>query len=322
MSSLQTSGVIAEVTRLTKEVTRFRLRAADASMLPAFSAGAHVLVGIGPGVVRAYSLCGDPADLAHYDIAVKREDLGRGGSLALHEQGHVGMSLQISEPHNLFGLAEHAPHHVLLGGGIGLTPLLSMAHELHRRHAQFTFATFARSPEHLPFSALLEQAPWAYRTLRHFDDGAHLCVSDLIAGMPSGTHVYCCGPDGFMRAMRASCGSIPGSQWHQESFGASTEAAALSTVPIAPLASGAELHLSASNRRVALQPGQTLLEALREHNFVIDSACEQGICGSCVARYHDGIPIHRDECLDDEQRAEYVALCVAGCASPSLVLEL
>jgi vanillate O-demethylase ferredoxin subunit len=329
MSSLEIDVVVATTAALTKEITHFRLSRADALPLPAFSAGAHVLVGLGPGMVRAYSLCGDPADTTHYEIAVKREEAGRGGSTALHRLATAGAPLRISAPRNLFALVPDAPHYLLLGGGIGLTPLLAMAHTLHRQQASFTFASFTRTPADLPFAHQLAHAPWAHRTLRHFDDGASLSVPDLLTGLPAGIHVYCCGPDGFMRHMRTVCASLPASQWHQESFGGAESAAlSLSLDHATPLekighaAASTELHLSESNRRIALLAGETLLEALRANHIHIDSACEQGICGSCVVRYRDGTPIHRDDCLSEAQRTEYVALCVSACASPTLVLEL
>jgi vanillate O-demethylase ferredoxin subunit len=316
MSSLSIEVVVMQAIALTQDVTQFRLRRLDGASLPAFSAGAHVLISVVPGISRAYSLCGDPAETGHYDIAVKREDHGRGGSRALHALAHSGSRLAISEPRNQFALEPDAPHHLLIGGGIGITPLIAMAYQLHRKNAAFSFASFSRSLAHLPFADLLEQGPWKQRVAFHFDNSVHLSLEEMVAALPPGTHVYCCGPTGFMANARQACAAIPDTQWHEERFSAAS-------VKLGSLQSErAELFLAQSNQRIGVTPGQTLLDALREGGVAVDSACEQGVCGSCVVAYSDGQPIHGDECLSDDERAQYVAVCRAGCGSSTLTLQL
>lgn len=308
---------VAQATPLTSEVTRYDLRSTDGQRLPSFEAGAHILVDIEPGLTRAYSLCGNPADTQHYTIAVKREEAGRGGSLRLTARARQGTRLQISAPRNLFSLAEEAPHHLLIGGGIGLTPLVAMAHALHDRNAPFTLIACCRSAEHLPFADLLENGPWkAHVHLRYDDDTPVSELGTILNELPTGTHAYCCGPEGFMQAMHVACGNIPGMTWHQESFGAEASApAATSEMPI-------RLFLARSGVNFEVPAGTTLLDALRERGIQVDSACEQGVCGSCVVRYLEGQPIHGDTCLTDDERKEYVALCSARCASDSLTLDI
>src|SRR5690606_19768594 len=132
----------------------------DGLPLPVCEAGAHLDVYLPGGIVRSYSLCGDPARTAEsYEIAVKREDTGRGGSLAMHEGVRAGDTLRIGEPRNQFRLEPKASHHLLMGGGIGVTPLVAMAHALHARSASFTLAVFARSEQHLALSEVLKNAP-------------------------------------------------------------------------------------------------------------------------------------------------------------------
>ena len=316
MPNLSIEAVVTRTIALTQDVTLFRLRRLDDAPLPAFSAGAHVLVGVAPGISRAYSLCGDPAETGYYDIAVKREDHGRGGSRALHALAQSGSRLKISEPRNQFALEPDAPHHLLIGGGIGITPLIAMAYQLDRANAAFSFASFSRGVAHLPFADLLKQAPWKQRMAFHFDDGEHLALEDMVAALPPGTHAYCCGPAGFMASARQACVAIPDTQWHEERFGAAGgELGALRS-------ERAELFLAQSKQRIGVAPGQTLLDALREGGVTVDSACEQGVCGSCVVAYSDGQPIHGDECLSDDERAQYVAVCRAGCGSSTLTLQL
>src|SRR5438445_1637946 len=143
---------------LTAEIVQIFLRRSDGAALPAFEAGAHVRITVAPDLARAYSLCGDPADTDEYVIAVKREPAGRGGSQAMHARARPGATFSISPPRNLFGLADHAPHHLLIAGGIGITPLVAMAHALHRRRQAFALLAFSRTRALLPFSELLHTA--------------------------------------------------------------------------------------------------------------------------------------------------------------------
>lgn len=311
--------VIVDIAELTADITWYRLQPAAGGPLPAFDAGAHVVVDIAPQLSRAYSLCSDPAQTAFYEIAVKREALGRGGSLTLHRQAAIGGHLRIGHPRNLFRLADGAAHHLLIGGGIGCTPLISMAHALHRQGASFSFWHFHRGPLPAPFTRLFQDTPWHERVIHCADQGMPPDLAELastIAARQADTHLYCCGPAGFMRAVRACCPDLPSSDWHEESFGAST------AVPAPEASTAFTLYLARSQREIAVAPGQTMLDALRKHGVAIDTACEQGICGSCVVQYRDGQPVHHDECMSAEERQEYVAVCCAGCSSTALSLEL
>lgn len=310
--------VATRVLTLTADVVLICLRRPDGSALPHFQAGAHVLLTVTPGVTRAYSLCGDPADNSEYVIAVRRESAGRGGSQALHERAIVGTTFSISAPRNHFPLVAGAQHHLLIAGGIGITPLVAMAHSLHRDGAPFFLMAFSRSRSQLPFAELLRDGPWSARVATYFDDEPSVDLAAAIGAAPIGTHVYCCGPDGFMRQMREACAAIPESAWHQESFGASTQS---TQKPVGESAAGT-VFLARSDRHIAVPAGSTLLDALHSAGVVVDSACAQGICGSCVVGYRDGKPEHGDACLSDEERKEYVALCSATCASATLTLEL
>ncbi|EEE07353.1 TPA: oxidoreductase [Burkholderia multivorans] len=310
--------VVTEATSLTGEIRLLRLCADNGVPLPAFEPGAHVMVEAAPGVTRAYSLCSDPADRSHYDIAVKLEVQGRGGSRALHALT-AGARLVIGAPRNLFALAPSATHHLLIGGGIGATPLVAMAHQLARDGAPFTFVQFSRSDAHLPFARLLREGPWHSQVALHFDDVQTIDLARLSAALPPGTHAYCCGPSAFVRWARAQCANVGDAQWHEERFSAdaSDDARADAESPAA-----IRLILARSAKQITMQRGQTLLDALRGHGVSVDTACEQGVCGSCVVEYSDGEPVHGDACLDATERERYVALCCGGCCSESLTLQL
>lgn len=315
--------VVREVTDLTPEIRAYRLAAEDGGPLPSWEAGAHLAFKLDDGLARAYSLCGDPDHGGCYDIAVKREDLGRGGSLAMHRRAGPGARLRASLPRNHFALASDAGCHLLLGGGIGVTPLLAMARVLHRAGQRFQLAVFCRSEQHLPLPADWREQPWAGAVRLHFDAPEapqKLDLSALLDELPPDGHVYYCGPEGFMQAVRARSGHLSDAQRHSESFGGALPAEAGKAPPAST--SPVELVLARQQRSISVAPGETLAHALLVAGVALDTVCEQGVCGSCVTRYLDGLPEHHDSCLDTDERREYVALCCATCASPTLVLDL
>lgn len=194
--------MVTRTVALTAEVIQVFLSRPDGKALPAFEAGAHVMVTVAPGITRAYSLCGDPADTGEYVIAVKRESAGRGGSQALHARACAGMTFSIGAPHNLFALAGQAPHHLLIAGGIGITPLVAMAHALHRRREAFSLLAFSRSRALLPFAELLNAGSWKDRVATYFNDTPRADLAAKFATMPTGTHVLLLRP-GWLHASDA-----------------------------------------------------------------------------------------------------------------------
>ncbi|MEH6567101.1 MAG: PDR/VanB family oxidoreductase [Halopseudomonas sp.] len=295
---------------LTPLVMRLRLQRADGAALPAFGAGAHVQVQINGHGRRAYSLCSNPAELGHYEVAVKLERNGRGGSRALHAMARPGLELMISRPANLFALDDDAPHHLLVGGGVGLTPLIAMAYQLSARSQPFTFMVTVPNDRAWPFEELLASSGWPVQVVHSPRDKLDLATH--LAALPASTHVYCCGPEGLMARVREQCVRLPADQWHEEAF-SGTEAVAQT---------GFELYLSESGRRLEVPAGGSIIAALRMAGVQVETACEQGICGSCVVPWRDGEPVHADQCLDEEDRREYLAICCGGCRSARLTLAL
>lgn len=304
--------VVSDVSALTSDISRYRLTAVGAEPLPAFTAGAHIEIKITAELTRAYSLCSNPAHASdYYEIAVKKEAAGRGGSLAMHEKVTLGTTLTISEPKNHFALAEQASHHLLIAGGIGITPMMAMAHSLSAQQQPFTLAVCAAGEDQLPFAQTLRASNW--RIHESLAGREHFDIAALCNDLPSDLHVYCCGPDSLTETVKAYCQTLPAAHYHEERFGA-----------LAPQtnADSVELYLSASDMRVTVPQGTSMISALRQAGIKIDSVCEQGICGSCITAWRDGEPEHHDQCLDAEDQAEYLAVCCAGCKSPSLTLEL
>lgn len=297
------------------------LVAADGGALPPFTAGAHIDVHLPGGLVRQYSLCNAPGETQRYQIAVLRDAASRGGSVAVHQHLKVGAELDIGAPRNLFALDESAPHHLLLAGGIGITPLLSMAERLSALGESFDLHHCTRSPERTPFVQHTAAAPFARRVQHHHDDGApgqRLDLAATLARAPAGSHLYVCGPTGFMDAMLTAARSAgwDEARLHREYFAAA---------PVDTSGDGGfELEIASSGRVIPVAADQSALAALLAAGLDIPMSCEQGVCGTCLTGVKAGTPDHRDQYLTPEERAanNQFLPCCSRASSPRLVLDL
>lgn len=311
---------VARITPQTPEILSFELVHPWGGRLPGFAAGAHLQVHTPGGFARQYSLLDPPPDgqaCERYVIGVKREPASRGGSQALHERVREGDLLAVSAPHNTFSLAPEARHHLLLAGGIGLTPLLAMARQLQREDGAFTLCVFARSREHLAFADALAALGPAVRL--HFDDPADprkIDLRELLAFPQPGTHVYVCGPGGFMQAVQRAAADWDEACLHREYF-AVPEGGGRG-VADAPFA----LRLARSGITVQVGPEQSAVDALHQLGLSVPTSCEQGICGTCTVDWLGGEPDHRDYCLSGSERRSRIALCCSRARSPELVIDL
>ena len=293
----------------------------DGGALPAFSAGAHIDIHLPGGLVRQYSLCNAPGETQRYRIAVLRDAASRGGSATVHDQLQVGTELDIGAPRNLFELDPSAPHHLLLAGGIGITPLLAMAERLAAQGSAFTLHHATRSRERTPFVEQLTTSSYADRVYHHFDDGPAMQKLDIAATLraaPAGSHLYVCGPTGFMEAVLAE-GRAQGwdeSRLHREYFAAAPTGAAGD--------GGFELEIASTGRVIPVAKDQTALAALLAAGLDIPMSCEQGVCGTCLTGVKSGTPDHRDQYLTPEERAanNQFLPCCSRASGPRLVLDL
>lgn len=303
------------------DICTFEFVRADGTPLPGFSAGSHIDVHLPGGITRQYSLCNDPAESHRYLIAVLKDPATRGGSKAMHELVHEGDTLSISAPKNHFPLAHEAERSLLLAGGIGITPILCMAERLAIAGAEFELHYCTRSRERMAFHDRIRQSAFSSRAAFHFSDGdeAQKLQLDLLLGTAQrGTHLYVCGPKGFMNAVlaKARAAGWPEAQLHYEFFAAEL----LKSEDDGSF----EVKLASSGRVVRVERDETVVQALADAGIAVQTSCEQGVCGTCLVRVLEGEPDHRDMYLSPEERAanDQFLPCCSRAKSPLLMLDL
>jgi ferredoxin-NADP reductase/nitrite reductase/ring-hydroxylating ferredoxin subunit len=286
--------------------------------LPTFQPGAHIDLHLPNGMVRQYSITNGPGELTSYVIAVKREADSRGGSVAITDTLREDDVLAISEPRNNFPLRRDAVRTTFIAGGIGLTPLLSMARALLRQGLEFDFHAFARSEEHLPLGS--EVAALGAGVTRHFGLSPAETAQAIGAALgPHGfaRHVYICGPGPMLEVARTIVAELswPDEAVHYEYFRNSHEIDTSSTFTV---------ELARSALSLAVPAGKSILEVMRENGVDAPSSCEQGACGTCLTRVLDGEIDHQDVYLNAMEKAagNVMMTCVSRARSARLVLDI
>ncbi|MBR0666421.1 oxidoreductase [Roseomonas hellenica] len=295
-------------------IRRLTLQDPDGWRLPRVRPGAHLdlqVPGVGP---RAYSLCGDPAEEDRWVIAVRREATSRGGSAWLHEALRPGDMVASAMPRCTFPLEEAATHHVMIAGGIGVTPFLSMAPMLERAGRSWVLHVLHRGG---PPPCGDDLAPWAAlgRVVLHDTLSApRPDLATLLGPHRAGIQAYCCGPPAMLEGFAAATIAWPAGAARMEHF-------VPPALPPDPDARPYLLVRAATGESVEVAAGESMLAALRRMGANVDSSCEGGICGACEIRWLEGEPIHRDLVLPAARRATHLMACVAHCASARLVVE-
>lgn len=308
---------VVEIERVTPLVKRFVLAPLDGAALPAFSGGSHVVVTLRRGKVvhrNPYSLIGSPEEREHYQIGVLRVEPSRGGSAFLHDLVEVGARLEITPPYNLFPLARQARKHLLIAGGIGITPFLAHLVELRRMGARYELHYAARDLEHAAFaSKLLEENPGKVH-LYPSRQGRRLDPAELLAHQPLGTHAYVCGPGAMIDVVAATgrAAGWPPSHVHWERFAAPRPGEPFTAV------------LARSGRSVHVAGDVSTLEALEAEGIQPPYLCRGGVCGECETTVLEGQVEHADHYLSDEVKASHskIMLCVSRARCDRLVLDL
>ena len=320
----RTPGLKVRVERIrpeSPEIKSFELVSATREPLPEYTPGSHIDVHIDAGVVRQYSLCNGPAERERYVIAVKREAASRGGSRAMHERIAEGDVLSISAPRNHFPIDPKATHHLLLAGGIGVTPLISMARHLQSCGASFDLQYFTRSVEHTAFHAVLSRPHFDGKITFHYaldPDGLHAYLHRLLWRRPEGAHLYVCGPRPFMDLVETTASATwPPEAVHTEYFTADPMA-------YAGPREAFEVRLARRGGAYKIPADKSIVGALAEYGVEIPTSCEQGVCGTCLCGVLEGTPDHRDAFLTEAQRkaGDKMMPCVSRAKGTTLVLDI
>ncbi|UTW12228.1 PDR/VanB family oxidoreductase [Marinobacterium rhizophilum] len=303
------------------DICVFELARPNGAALPPFSAGAHIDVQLPSGIIRQYSLCNHPNESHRYEIGVLKDPASRGGSLAMHDQVSEGDRIQISEPRNHFPLVHEAKRSLLFAGGIGVTPILCMAERLAHAGADFDMHYCTRSPARTAFIERIQASSFADRVKFHFDDGdaaQKLDAASLLATPTAGTHLYVCGPGGFMEHVLKTAEALgwPAEQVHREYFAAAA---------VDHSSDGSfEIKLSSTGQVLEIPADKTVIEVLEAHDIEIPFSCESGVCGTCLTRVLEGEPDHRDYFLTEAEKAknDQFTPCCSRAQSPRLVLDI
>jgi phthalate 4,5-dioxygenase reductase subunit len=297
-------------------IFQFVLVRQDGLDCPAFSAGAHLLVKTPSGEKRRYSICNPPAERSRYIIAVKHEIDGGGGSSSMVHDVSVGTVLEVEEPQNYFPLIGNAKKSILIAGGIGITPILAMAHHLHDKQRSFEIIYCSRSPETTAFYNEIKAFPFGDVVRFHHDlgDPAKSLDFSFLSEPDEGCHLYCCGPRPLMQAVRDAIKNWSPGSVHFEDFGTSATTTDADQ--------SFEVILARSNRRLVVRPETTILQTLREAGVAVPSSCESGTCGTCRVALLAGTADHRDFLLDEDEYENAIMICVSRAQSDELTLDI
>ncbi|WP_417254010.1 PDR/VanB family oxidoreductase [Celeribacter sp.] len=308
---------VTEVETLSPLVKRFRFEDPTGAELPVFSGGAHITVEMPEGdIIRrnSYSLISDPYDGSAYEIAVRREDQGRGGSLYMHTKVSEGDDIIVSAPSNLFQLDLRARKHVLIGGGIGITPFLSQLKQLDMEQKPYELHYAVRTRDEAAGLKLLPEA--AHIHMHISDEGARMDLGAILDGQPLGTHVYTCGPEGLIEAVADQAARLnwPETAVHSEAFSA--------PLPGEPF----DVVVKSTGQSLTVKADQSLLEALEEAKVEVEYSCRGGACGRCQTKVTacDGRILHNDHWLSEDERAaqQDIMPCMSRFKGTRLELDL
>jgi ferredoxin-NADP reductase len=297
--------MVVNIVQDTPTVKVFTLKHPLRNSLPSPLAGAHVDVRFPDGRIRQYSLSGDPDDDSVYQIAVRLEESGRGGSKWLHENIELGTILHVSAPRNNFPLVKDAERHIFIGGGIGITPFAAMARAAKKAGKPFSIEYCVRSEKDAPLLRQLDAIcdneqlkVWAS------EKGiSHRFNTETIGEPAPETHIYCCGPSRLVDAVRAATAHWPASQVHFEVFAATLD----ENFKPEPF----DIKIASTGQLIRVAANESALTALSNRGWIISSSCELGVCGSCECGYSDGAVIHRDAVLGIADRQDKMMLCVS-----------
>jgi phthalate 4,5-dioxygenase reductase subunit len=294
----------------------FELRDAAGQPLPSFTAGAHIAIQVPNGLLRKYSLCNDPAERDRYQVAVKREVNGRGGSSTLIDSVKAGDTLMVTPPVNDFELPQRAQDFLFIAGGIGITPIMAMMREARAQGKRFRLFYCSRSPETTAFLDELSAPEFKDNVVIHYDGGDpanSLDLKSILAERKNREHLYCCGPRPLMEAVRNMTDHWSSAAVHFEAF-SEAETHKASDKPF-------KVKLARTGEVLDVPTDKTILEVLRAHGLEVPSSCETGTCGTCRTKLLAGVADHRDLVLAEHERGDNIMICVSRAKSEQIEID-
>jgi len=296
------------------DVLTITLVDAGGDALPRWTPGAHIDVDLGAGLVRQYSLCGDPDDLGRWRIAVLREAAGRGGSQRVHDLARAGEKLPVRGPRNHFPLVD-ADRYIFIAGGIGITPILPMIRRAAARGRPWTAVYGGRSRRSMAFVDELGAVPGGELEIVPHDECGLPDLPSVLGAPAERTAIYCCGPEPLITAVEREAAHWPPGTLHRERFTAA---------PAVADGGAFDVVLQRSGVRLTVPEYEPLLDVIESAGIAVDNSCRAGICGTCLVRVSSGEPDHRDDVLSDDERerGEVMLPCVSRARGAVLVLDL
>ncbi|WP_033318581.1 PDR/VanB family oxidoreductase [Streptomyces yerevanensis] len=307
--------VVATRTHVADGVVSLTLRRPDGRPLPSWTPGAHIDLFLDGGLIRQYSLCGDPAEPDAWRIAVLREPQGRGGSAYVHDHLPEGTAVRVRGPRNNFPLRP-ATRHLFIAGGVGITPILPMVEAAEAAGADWRLLYGGRTRTSMAFVDRL--TPYGDRVLvRPQDEYGLLDLGAFLGSPEESTLVHACGPEPLLRAAQEQCADWPAGTLGVERFAPVQAAEARPAVAF-------EVVLARAGLTLTVPPDRSVLESLEEAGVDVDFSCREGTCGTCETDVLDGTPDHRDSLLSEDERAtgDTMLICVSRSCGPRLVLDL
>jgi len=311
--------LVRETQTLAHNIKGFNFVRADGVDVSGISPGSHIVLHLPNGTSRRYSLTNAPDDTDAYKIAVLRDSESRGASKYLHKTVNEGTLVHASGPFNHLPVNAHASHSLLIAGGIGITPIISIAQYLHSIGQSFKLYYCARSRDHAAFVEQIDASEFRSSVRYHFtdgDSGQRLNLSELISTQTPETHIYYCGPGSMMNSIDKAIVGWDENRVHSEDFGGSS----INNCK----AKEFEVEIFSTGQKLLVPASRSLMEVLWENGYPIDHVCEEGICGSCMVDVLSGTPDHRDDFQTSEEKCQnnMIATCCSRSVGSKLVLDL
>lgn len=309
---------VARRETVAQDVVMLALADPGGAELPEWTAGAHIDLVMGDGLVRQYSLCGSTSSRSEWVIGVLLDPNSRGGSRFVHDELHEGSAVRIRGPRNHFPLV-HARCYQFIAGGIGITPLLPMIAAADARGADWRLLYGGRERASMAFLDELERYGERVTVSPRSEREGRLDLHSVLADPREDTLVYCCGPEGLLEAVEGACRPWAAETLHIERFSAK---------PLEEPSPGAldsfEVECQRSGVTVTVPADRSIYEVVEEAGVDVLGSCMEGVCGTCECDLIEGEPDHRDSVLSDAEKArgDVILVCVSRSCSERLVLDI